>query len=412
MTHLHKAIEMSDKVLSSPDPPATRKAAISSQRLKLQTSYGQAVMWSRGFSSEESSAVFTRAQQLAEGINNATERFDAYYGLWLGRISRGELVLARETAETFRREAEQAAQMDEAAVARRVLGTTCFAQGDFTEAVTNLEEALRIYDPDREAKFCFGNDTAAVATAYLAHAKWQFGELARARELIEQSFARALESAHAPTLAIVQHFKVHYDILRGDAAAARRGAEALLEVSREHGITLFLAMGAVSAAWARVQLGDREAVTELRQSVATFANQGNKLWVPIYEALLAKFEAEAGDTEAALTRSDDALALVQQTGEHRFDAMLHRLRGEILMKREPGNPAPAEEAFLTSISIAQQQKTRSFELQGALALAKLYQGTTRGLDARAVLAPALEGFSPTPELPEISEAQTLLAALL
>ena len=111
MTHLRKAIEMADKVLSSPDPPATRKAAISSQRLKLQTSYGQAVMWSRGFSSEESSAVFTRAQQLAESINNATERFDAYYGLWLGRISRGELVLARETAETFRREAEQAGQM-------------------------------------------------------------------------------------------------------------------------------------------------------------------------------------------------------------------------------------------------------------------------------------------------------------
>ncbi len=412
MTHLRKAIEMADKVLSSPDPPATRKAAISSQRLKLQTSYGQAVMWSRGFSSEESSAVFTRAQQLAEGVNNATERFDAYYGLWLGRISRGELVLARETAETFRREAEQAAQMDEAAVARRVLGTTCFAQGDFTEAVTNLEEALRIYDPDREAKFRFGNDTAAVATAYLAHAKWQFGELARARELIDQSLARAVDSAHAPTLAIVRHFKVHYDILRGDAAAARRGAEALLEVSREHGITLFLAMGAVSAAWARVQLGDREGVTELRQSVATFTKQGNKLWVPIYEALLAKCEAEAGDTEAALTRSDDALALVQRTGEHRFDAMLHRLRGEILLKREPGNPAPAEEAFLTSISIAHQQKTRSFELQGALALAKLYQGTTRGLDARAVLAPALEGFSPTPELPEISEAQTLLAALL
>ena len=246
------------------------------------------------------------------------------------------------------------------------MGTTCFAQGDFTEAVTNLEEALRIYDPDRGAKFRFGNDTAAVATAYLAHAKWQFGELAQARELIDQSFARAVKSAHAPTLAIVQHFKVHYDILRGDAAAARRGAEALLEVSREHGITLFLAMGAVSAAWARVQLGDREAVTELRQSVARFTDQGNKLWVPIYEALLAKFEAEAGDTEAALTRSDDALALVQQTGEHRFDAMLHRIRGEILLKREPANPAPAEKAFLTSISIAQQQKTRSFDCKGRL----------------------------------------------
>ena len=140
MTHLRKAIEMADKVLSSPDPSATRKAAVSSQRLKLQTSYGQAVMWSRGFSSEESSAIFTRARQLAEG----SERFDAYYGSWLGSISRGELVVARETAETFRREAEQVTQMEEVAVARRVLGTTCFAQGDFAEAVTNFEEALRI----------------------------------------------------------------------------------------------------------------------------------------------------------------------------------------------------------------------------------------------------------------------------
>jgi hypothetical protein len=32
-------------------------------------------------------------------------------------------------------------------------------------------------------------------------------------------------------------------------------------------------------------------------------------------------------------------------------------------------------------------------------------------DAHAILAPALEGFAPTPEMPEIAEAQALLAAL-
>ena len=46
-----------------------------------------------------------------------------------------------------------------------------------------------------------------------------------------------------------------------------------------------------------------------------------------------------------------------------------------------------------------------------LALAKLYQSTNRAADAHAVLAQALEGFSPTPEFPEIAEAQTLLATL-
>jgi hypothetical protein len=48
-------------------------------------------------------------------------------------------------------------------------------------------------------------------------------------------------------------------------------------------------------------------------------------------------------------------------------------------------------------------------LRAALSLAKLYQSTKRAADAHAVLAPALEGFSPTPEFPEIQEAQTLLA---
>ncbi len=44
-------------------------------------------------------------------------------------------------------------------------------------------------------------------------------------------------------------------------------------------------------------------------------------------------------------------------------------------------------------------------------MAKLYQSTARPAEAHAVLAPALEGFAPTPEMPELAEAQALLAAL-
>ena len=40
-----------------------------------------------------------------------------------------------------------------------------------------------------------------------------------------------------------------------------------------------------------------------------------------------------------------------------------------------------------------------------------YQSTARPAEAHAVLAPALGGFSPTSEMPEIAEAQALLAAL-
>ena len=126
---------------------------------------------------------------------------------------------------------------------------------------------------------------------------------------------------------------------------------------------------------------------------------------------LAEAEAEAGDLDRALAILDEALATAERTGFRAFEAELHRARGEILLQRDPANSAPAEEAFLTAIAVAKQQGTRSFELRAALALAKLYQSTARPAEAHAVLAPALEGFSPTPEMPEIAEAQALLAAL-
>jgi predicted ATPase len=94
---------------------------------------------------------------------------------------------------------------------------------------------------------------------------------------------------------------------------------------------------------------------------------------------------------------DEALALVRETGELWFDAGLHRIRGEILIKQNPADPARAEAVFLAAIAVSRQQKARSFGLRAALSLAKLYHSTGHPIDAHTVLAPALQGFSPTPE---------------
>jgi predicted ATPase len=79
----------------------------------------------------------------------------------------------------------------------------------------------------------------------------------------------------------------------------------------------------------------------------------------MFQGLLAELEAGAEDADGALTRIDAALALAGETGEHWTDAFLHRIRGEILYKRDPANTVPAEEAFLTAIAIAQRQKART-----------------------------------------------------
>src|SRR5262249_14717447 len=149
----------------------------------------------------------------------------------------------------------------------------------------------------------------------------------------------------------------------------------------------------------------------LQDKVTKHIDQGNKVFMPLYQGLMAEIEAKERSAEHALTTIESALLLAAETGEHWTDALLHRIRGELLLRRDATNSAAAEEAFLIAIAIAQQQKARSFELRAALSLAKLYQSTGRPTDAHAVLGPALEGFSPTPEFPEIAEAHALLATL-
>ncbi|HKT17898.1 MAG TPA: AAA family ATPase [Stellaceae bacterium] len=411
-SHLGKAIEMADKADEGKFDAATASAS-ASQRLKLQTDLGKALMWSRGSVAEEAMAAFIRARDLAQAIDNPTERFNTYYGLWIGNLVRGEFGAAREIAETFLREAERGALTSECAAGRRFLGHTCFLQGDFVAAQANLLAALSIYDPERnrEARFRFGPDIGTAARAVLATTKWLLGEVRPTRALIEEAVAHAIETGHITTLAHT-HLEVAFvKIFRGDAGAARRDAEVAIKLGQENAQTLWATRGVLVSAWASARLGNCDTgAMELRQALAALMGKGHKCTVPFFLGLLAEIEAE-DDAAGALTRIDEALTLARATGEHWSDAFLHRLRGEILLRLDPANTASAEEAFLTAITVAQQQKARSFVLRAALGLARLYNSTNRSTDAHAMLASALEGFSPTPEFSEVAEAQALLVAL-
>jgi predicted ATPase len=130
--------------------------------------------------------------------------------------------------------------------------------------------------------------------------------------------------------------------------------------------------------------------------------------VPSLETALAEAEAGTGETDAGLQRLDDTLAELGRTEQRWYEAETHRIRGKILLKRDPADTAAAEQSLQAAIAIAQSQKARSFELRAALSLAKLYRAANRDTDAHAVLAPAVEGFPPTQQFPEFTEAQTLL----
>ena len=209
---------------------------------------------------------------------------------------------------------------------------------------------------------------------------------------------------------------------------------------------MWRAYGAFFEGLATAELGALgEGLADMRRGVESLRQQGLLNFDGLYKIALADAEMRAGDRDRAIAILDEALATADRLGYRAFEAELNRTRGEILREGDPANPAPAEEAFQAAIAVAKQQGTRSFELRAALSLAKLYQSTARPVDAHAVLAPALEAFAPShvgegsgvrasellsrpagpsspallpegegdasAEMPEIAEAQALLAAL-
>jgi predicted ATPase len=391
-----------------------KEMASRQRRLKLQTSLGEAMIHARGHGAPETTAAFARAADLAAHLEDAAESFSACYGLWTGSYMRGDRA-TQELSMAFLRDAERLPRSPEVLVGHRIVGISLRSEGDYISARMHLEQALSAYDHELHGSLAFryGVDSRISCTVYLALTLWPLGEIERAKLLAEEALAAARATGHIATVAYTLGHVCYLDLLSRDSRQLQPHAKILVELSREHELRMWLAISVFQHGYALWRSGEVDAgEAHMRAGIAANIEQGNKRWLPLFQGRLAEIEAEAKTIDGALSRIEQALGLADETGEHWTDAFLHRLRGEILLRRGPANIAPAEEAFLTAIAIAQQQKARSFELQAAHALAKLYQSTGRAANAHAILSPALERFSPTPEFPEIDQAQTLLAALL
>jgi tetratricopeptide (TPR) repeat protein len=413
IAHLRKAIEMADKGAGEAAKASANAPAPTDQRLKLQTSYGQAIAWSKGFAAEETKAVLAQTLGLAALSDNVAERMKAHYARWVALFVGGELESAHEAAEAFLREAKLAGDAPAAGSAGRALGQTCLWQGRFAEAREHLREALRVYSPCWEASLRrqHGSDFGISANAYLAMVAWRVGDAIGAAAQFDEASTEALASEHAPTIANTYWLKAAHEMGRGDAEATLRAAKVQLDVSERSGARFYESMARMFLSWARARLGAADGLAQFRGHGETIIGQGAQILAPLFHCRLAELEADQMSVEEALTSIDRSIELAREGDNRYIEALLHRTRGDILLRRDPANTAPAVEAYLAASAVAREQGARSLGLQAALKLAKLYQSTGRPAEAHAVLAPALEGFAPTREMPEIAEAKALLSQL-
>src|SRR5580700_3818646 len=105
----------------------------------------------------------------------------------------------------------------------------------------------------------------------------------------------------------------------------------------------------------------------------------------------------------------EGLALADVTGEHFWDAELHRLTGTVLLAE---NKLDEGEASLQhAIHIAQAQQAKSLELRASASLARLWRDQGMPQQARELLAPVYGWFSEGFDTLDLKEAKALLDEL-
>jgi adenylate cyclase len=231
--------------------------------------------------------------------------------------------------------------------------------------------------------------------------------------LADRALADAESAAHAPTTAYALMFAALLGLVRCNPEAVATCSQALADIVSRYDLPAWWA-GWVTflQGWAKWSDGAGESrLAEMRRGLAIVRGQGNVWFLPSLEAALAEGETRAGETDAGLRRLDDALAELEATEQRWYEAEMHRIRAEILLKRDPADTAAAEQSLKAAIAIAQSQKARSFELRAALSLAKLHRSTGLDADAHALLARAVGGFPKKEQFPELAEAQTQISAL-
>jgi class 3 adenylate cyclase/tetratricopeptide (TPR) repeat protein len=400
IAHLGKAVAISDRL---PDEPGRTM-----DRLHLQIAYGRAMRGSLGHSAPETVAAWTRALHLAADIDDPVELAPIHAGLFNASLNHGEIAPMRELAEAIMSAAKRRPESPVAAVvAHWTSGVTCWLAGDYLNAKMHLEQALAIYgaEPNPATFKPSTLDLPSVIMRFLALVLWPLGRIDRARRLAGEAVSVPREKrALAQANALVQ--KAVFDGLSGGML---QQTETVLALAREHAMPLYLAAGTYLNGLAKSLAGDQTAGrADMRRGWTLLHENDCYLCEPFWAMQLAVADAEAGQVETGLEILRELIVWTEQSGQHWLDAELHRVLGELLLRRAPTNIFSAEDAFNRALAIARSQRTKTFELRCAVGLARLYSTTGRAGAVPDLLEPVLVDFDTGQDLPEIKEAERLL----
>jgi predicted ATPase len=286
--------------------------------------------------------------------------------------------------------------------------------GQLHAAVPHFERALTLYDPADRASLVqlSGPDSRVACLSFIALIlHWQgFPERALARGREALGAAHELGHAYTTNQALFLSCWLHRGC--GEPRIVQERAEALIALATEHGLSAWSSDGTVMHGWALAATGEVAAgIAEMRQGLADKRASGVLLFQPSFIGLLADIYTRTGDPAEALVLLAEALAIVGRMDVRWFEAELHRLKGEALLRVPVADGAGAEVCFLKAIEVAREQGARWWELRAAVQLARLWADRGERRKAHDLLAPVYGWFTEGFDTRDLRDARKLLDEL-
>ena len=382
------------------------------QELQLQTDLGVCYKITKGFAAPEVEQVYLRARELCESVGDPIAWACVLWGLHSVYIVRGAIAATRQPAQACMALVTKEPVLH--VTGNCMLGCTESTAGELRSARSHFEQAVGLYTEEQHDTHIFlsGLDLGVFARVHLAHTLCYLGYPDQALEIAQEAvdLARTLLHPFSHISALSYLSMLHQ--LRGDTHAMQETTATAHRLCVEHDIPYYLAWTTFLQGWAMAENGHvNQAMSQMEQSLADLQAMQAGLRRPYYLGLLAEAYGTAGRIEDGLSLLTDAIAIAAEQEQNLYEPDLHRVRGELLWKRN--SPYDAIEAcFRQAIDVARQQEAKLMELRATTSLAQLLDHQGNGAEARRVLTGVVEWFREGYATADLRKAQATLHTIM
>ena len=379
------------------------------QQLSILVLLSLSLVATLGYGAPEVLDVLSRAQTLNRQLGKPPHPL-LLRALAIAYLNASDFRQSRNCGEQLLRLAEDQHDPILQVEGHYVLGVTLFWTGAFAPSSAHLQRALAHYDPAQSRAHIarYSQDPQVICLCRLAFNLWCRGFPDQARAAQREGLIRARALSHPFSLAYALIWDAMLHGVIGNVKMASNSIEAATALSAEHHLGLWPAWATVLRGWMLAAGGEREAGTEETQrGDALMAATGARFLHPFVSALLAEQFAHIAQIDRGLALVTEALAADRQIDMRWCDAELHRLRGELLLRKGVDGPE-IESAYRRAIAVAQVQQAKAFELRATTSLARLWHHQGRRSESRQLLTHVYDWFTEGFDTPDLKAARALL----